>query len=299
MNILFGLIAFISRAIRWKIAIEPLGYNVNKYNTFYALMVGYLANMAFPRLGEVTRCSALYKTDKVPVSKLLGTVIIERALDLIILMSLLVFVFFYNINLFGKFILDKILQPLFQTISDKLGGALVTYLLLTLIILTIILSIYILRKKLAKISLIRKLLELLKDVLEGIKSIYKMEKKFLFAFHTFVIWLFYALMTYAAFFSIKETSQLTFPDALFILVFGGIGMSLPVQGGFGTYHAIVALALTIYGISYESGLVFATISHEAQTLLVILVGGFSTIMISLHKRKNTSQLEINNEPQKN
>jgi len=286
MNVLFGLVAFTSRAIRWKIAIEPLGYNVSKLNTFYALMLGYLANMAFPRLGEVTRCSALYKTDKVPVSKLLGTVIVERALDLTILLSIMIFVFFYNIDLFGNFILEKILDPTFSTITDKFGSAGFAYAIIGGVLLSIFVVIYLLRKRLSEISLVKKIFELLKDVLDGVKTIYKMEKKLSFVFHTIVIWFFYTLMTYVVFFALKETSELTFADALFVLVFGGIGMSLPVQGGFGTYHAIVALSLTIYGISYETGLVYATISHEAQTLLVLIVGGFSAVMISIHKQKN-------------
>ena len=286
MNILFGLIAFVSRAIRWKIAIEPLGYNVSKLNTFYALMVGYLANMAFPRLGEVTRCSSLYKTDKVPVSKLLGTVIVERALDLTILLSIMVFVFFYNIELFGNFILEKILDPVFNTIINKFGSAGIAYAIIGGVFISIIIAIYLFRKKLLENAIVNKILALLKDVLDGVKTIYKMEKKLYFVFHTIVIWVFYTLMTYAVFFALKETSELTFADALFVLVFGGIGMSLPVQGGFGTYHAIVALALTIYGIPYEIGLVYATISHEAQTLLVLVVGGFSAIMVSIHKRKD-------------
>ena len=285
MNVLFGLIAFTSRAIRWKIAIEPLGYNISKLNAFYALMLGYLANMAFPRLGEVTRCSALYKMDKVPVSKLLGTVIVERALDLTILLSIMIFVFFYNIDLFGNFILEKILNPAFTVISDKFGSAGLAYAIIGGVIFSVILVLYIFRKKLAEISLVKKVFDLLKDVLDGVKTIYKMEKKLYFVFHTIVIWLFYTLMTYVVFFALKETSDLTFADALFVLVFGGIGMALPVQGGFGTYHAIVALSLTIYGISYDTGLVYATISHEAQTLLVLIVGGFSAIMISIHKQK--------------
>ena len=290
INILFGLIAFVSRAIRWKIAIEPLGYNISKLNAFYALMLGYLANMAFPRLGEVTRCSALYKTEKVPVSKLLGTVIVERALDLIILLSIMIFVFFYNIDLFGGFILEKILNPAFTAISAKFGSVGFAYAIIGGSILFIVLLLYVYRKKLVKISIVKKIFELLKDVLDGVKTIYKMEKKLYFVFHTVVIWLFYTLMTYVVFFALKETSDLTFADALFVLVFGGIGMTLPVQGGFGTYHAIVALSLTIYGISYDTGLVYATISHEAQTLLVLIVGGFSAIMISIYKQKPNTVL---------
>ena len=283
MNILFGMLAFVSRAIRWRISIEPLGYKPKDTNAFYALMVGYLANMAFPRLGEITRCSVLYKTDKIPVPKLLGSVIVERALDLIILFSLMLFVFFYKIDFFGKFIYDKVFSPLLLSVQEKFGNAGVFYYILAGIIIITLITLYLLRNKLSRFAVVVKIKNLLTEVVEGLKVIYTMKKKSLYILHTFLIWFFYILMTYSVFFAIPETSGLTFADAIFVLVFGGIGMALPVQGGFGTYHAIVALSLTIYGISYESGLVFATISHEAQTILVLLVGGFSTLMVSLKK----------------
>ena len=283
MNILFGMLAFISRAVRWRISIEPLGYKPKNINSFYALMVGYLANMAFPRLGEITRCSVLYKTDKVPVAKLLGSVIVERALDLVILLLLMLFVFFYKINFFGKFIYDKVFSPLLLSVQEKFGSAGIVYYTLAGVVVVLVLTLYLLRERLSHFSIIIKIKKLLTEVFEGLKVIYTMKKKTLYVFHTFLIWFFYILMTYSVFFAIPETSDLTFADAIFVLVFGGIGMTLPVQGGFGTYHAIVALSLTIYGISYESGLVFATISHEAQTLLVLVVGGFSALMVSLKK----------------
>ncbi len=283
MNILFGLLAFVSRAVRWRISIEPLGYKVKDLNSFYALLIGYLANMAFPRLGEVTRCSVLYKTDKVPVTKLLGSVIVERALDLLILMLLLIFVFFYKINFFGQFIYDKILHPFTLSIQEKFGDIGILYYILASVLLLTIVALYYLRKKISHLSIYKKITNLFSEVVEGLKVIYTMKKKKWYLFHTILIWLFYVLMTYSVFFAIPETSELTFADAIFILVFGGIGMALPVQGGFGTYHAIVASALTIYGISYETGLVFATIAHEAQTLLVIVLGGFSALMVSLKK----------------
>jgi uncharacterized protein (TIRG00374 family) len=283
MNILFGILAFISRALRWRISIEPLGYKPKNINSFYALMTGYLANMAFPRLGEITRCSVLYKTDKIPVAKLLGSVIVERALDLLILIALMIFVFFYKINFFGKFIYEKVINPFLLSLQNKFGNAGIIYYIIIAITITSVLIIYYNRKKLKQLSIYTKIKKLTQEIVEGLKVIYTMKKKTQYIIHTFLIWFFYILMTYSVFFAIPETADLNFADAIFVLVFGGIGMALPVQGGFGTYHAIVALSLTIYKIPYESGLVFATISHEAQTILVLITGGISAIIVSVKK----------------
>ena len=292
LNILFGILAFISRAVRWKIAIEPLGYKANTANTFYALMIGYFANMAFPRLGEVTRCTSLYKTDKIPFNKLLGTVIIERALDLTILVSLMMVVFFLNIELFGKFISEEIIGGLSSKLTSLLGSSqAATSIIIISLVLPIIL-VFLFRKKIKTLNLYIKVVDLVKGVIEGIKTIYKMKKVWWFVFHTFFIWLNYALMTYVIFFAIPDISNnfnITFVDALFILIVGGVGMSLPAPGGVGSYHYFVSAALMIYGITKETSIVFATIAHEAQALLVITLGVISLIILSIKNKNNKKQ----------
>ena len=288
LNILFGILAFISRAVRWKIAIEPLGYKANTANTFYALMIGYFANMAFPRLGEVTRCTSLYKTDKIPFNKLLGTVIIERALDLTILLSLMIIVFFLNIELFGKFIAEEIIGGLSSKLTSLLGSSQAATLIIILALVLPIILMFLFRKRIKTLGIYIKLVDLVKGVIEGIKTIYKMKKVWWFIFHTIFIWLNYALMTYAVFFAIPDIHNnfnLGIVDALFILIVGGVGMSLPAPGGVGSYHYFVSAALMIYGITKETSIVFATIAHEAQALLVITLGVISLIIISI-KNKN-------------
>ena len=291
LNVLFGLFAFISRAIRWKIAIEPLGYNANTYNTFYALMIGYLTNMAFPRLGEVTRCSSLYKTDKIPFNKLLGTVIIERALDLLILFSLMIVVFFLNINLFGKFISDIIIGGLTEKLSNILGSSFAAWAVLGFIIILPLLIFIVFRDKIMKLKIAKKIIDILAGVAEGVKTIYKMKKIWWFIFHTFIIWLNYAILTYVVFLALPQTENLTIVDGLFILIIGGVGMSIPAPGGVGSYHYFVSTALMIFGVSKETGLVYATISHEAQTLLVIVLGVVSLIIVGLKNKKQKHELD--------
>ncbi len=298
LNILFGILAFISRAVRWKIAIEPLGYKANTANTFYALMIGYFANMAFPRLGEVTRCTSLYKTDKIPFNKLLGTVIIERALDLTILLLLMIVVFFLNIELFGTFISDEIIGGIANKLTSLLGSSQAATSIIILILVLPVITIFLFRKKIKTLGIYIKIVDLIKGVIEGIKTIYKMEKVWWFIFHTFFIWLNYALMTYAVFFAIPDINNnfdLGFVDALFLLIVGGVGMSLPAPGGVGSYHYFVSAALMIYGISKETSIVFATIAHEAQALLVITLGVVSLIILSIRNKKIKKQYASKNQ----
>ena len=106
-----------------------------------------------------------------------------------------------------------------------------------------------------------------------------MRKRWQFFLATLVIWLCYFCMTYLMFFSIPETSSLKPIDGLFILVIGSFGMVIPVQGGFGAFHGMVILGLSLYGISVDKAFVYAVLSHESQTLMVIIAGGISLIKV--------------------
>jgi glycosyltransferase 2 family protein len=141
---------------------------------------------------------------------------------------------------------------------------------------------------LRKHEFFRRVENILKRVTQGMKSVLKLQNKLQFVFHTVFIWLMYFLMTWAVFMALPATAGLRAADALFIMVVGGLGMAAPVQGGFGTYHWIVAVGLGLYGIPREDGLVFATLSHESQALLMIILGSFSMLMVYLKWRKAES-----------
>jgi hypothetical protein len=116
-----------------------------------------------------------------------------------------------------------------------------------------------------------------------------MKKIGLFLLHTLFIWTMYAVSTYVVFFAIEPTKNLTFLDSIFILTIGGLGMSAPVQNGFGAYHWIVSLGLMLYGISQADGLLYATICHESQTLLILILGPLALVAIFLTKKRNLKQ----------
>lgn len=289
LSMLFALIGYVSRAYRWKLLIEPLNYNPPIKNVFYALMVGYLANFAFPRIGEISRCGSLTKTDKIPMDSLIGTVIIERAIDMIVLLILLFIVFIAKIESFGLFIKDNVFIPMSKKFINTVDFSIYYWLLIVLVISSSIGLVYYFRKKFKRVKIVIKIRKIIRGVISGVKTVTKMRSRSEFFFHTVLIWLMYFLMTYVVIFSIPATHGLKPIDGLFLLVIGGLGMAAPVQGGIGAFHWIVTMALSLYGISREDGLVFATIQHESQSVLVIILGIFSILMLfinSRRKRKN-------------
>ncbi|HPY82600.1 MAG: flippase-like domain-containing protein [Bacteroidales bacterium] len=277
----FATLGYILRMLRWVLLIEPLGYNPSKKNTFFALMFGYFANLALPRIGEVARCGVLYSKEKIPVDKLLGTVIIERAFDLLTLALLGIIVFFCKIDLFGTFLYEHVFIAVIQLIQ-KIPFA---YVVLVFGVIAVAAVFLLVSKNTHVLS--KKILQFLSGILEGIRSVYTMKKRWRFLFYTLFIWLMYWAMTYTVFFAIPATAHLTMIDGLFILIVGGLGMSAPVQGGIGAFHYVVGQALVLYGLDFLSeGLLFATISHGSQTVFVVLLGIVSIIILSKKNKKH-------------
>ena len=279
LSLTFAFLAFLSRTYRWILLIEPLGYKPSPKNTFFALMTGYLANFIIPRIGEVARCGSLKSTEHIPADSLLGTVITERISDLIALLFLLVYIFFVNIGFFGHFIYNNILFPFYLRIASWLEFSVFIYALVFIFLLSLVLSYRVIAGYLRKFNVFRKIEKIAGGIISGMKSVMKLKKKFQYIIHTVFIWLMYYLMTWAIFMALPATAGLGGNAVMFILVIGGLGMAVPVQGGIGAYHWIVSVGLGLYGISREDGLVFATLSHESQALLMILLGSFSMFMV--------------------
>lgn len=286
-----GFMAIFARALRWRIIIEPLGYRPSVKNTYDAVMLTYLANFAMPRLGEVARCGALRKTEKIPFDSLLGTVVLERVFDVLCLLLIIVAVVFLRIDTFGAFLNEHIWQPL---IGQSAGNT-KFYLAAALgLIVAGVLLLFIFRKKLFQFRFVQKTTKLLKGLMDGLKTGFRLKKKSWFFSYTFIIWLFYFLQSFTIMHAMPETASLGFADALFLLVVGSLGWVVPVPGGLGAYHFFVALALqTMYVIPWELGVVFATISHETQAVMMIVFGfiSFATILLVSKSKKKQAAME--------
>ncbi len=273
-----GILSHLSRTLRWKILLEPMGYKPRTSNVFMAVMIGYLANLALPRLGEVSRCGILTRYEKIPFNKSFGTVITERAIDML---SFILLFFLMLITQSGKlhiYIEQKIYEPLqrkFNLAADPDFFLIVT--LLAFIGAGITLFIVI-RKKFRHTAIFQKFSALFTGFLEGIRSLSKIKRPFLFIAHTVIIWVLYLLMAYIVFFSLKETSGLGLDAGLAVLIFGSIGIMI-VQGGIGIYPAIIAETLFIYSIPATTGYALGWLIWSSQTIMILLAGIFSLLLL--------------------
>ncbi|MFI5219042.1 MAG: lysylphosphatidylglycerol synthase transmembrane domain-containing protein [Bacteroidia bacterium] len=283
VSVFIGFLAFIIRAHRWNMMLEPLGYFPKLINTSYALGIGYFANLAIPRIGEITRCGTLSKAEKIPFEKLIGTVIIERIIDVIMLAFVMMLVAILEFDLLKNFIIEKIIQPMNSSANSQKDNHSLTLFIVIGILLFILFLIFVFKSKNAK-AIREKIISIWNGTIDGLKSIFRMKKTSAYIFYTFLMWFFYFLATYVCFFAFTPTAQLTAKEGMFILVAGGLGMSAPVQGGIGAYHYIVSQALMLFGISLTDGIVFATIVHSFQTFLVILLGCISLVMVFRGKK---------------
>jgi uncharacterized protein (TIRG00374 family) len=286
MAIPLGILSHYLRAIRWKMLIETMGYKPGKGNMFFAVMVGYFANLALPRLGEVSRCTILTKYENVPFQKSFGTVITERVLD----MMMFFFLFFLNLVLQAErlsgYIDENIYKPLQSklNLSFNLSGAFTIIMVTFVIAFGIVFLVF--GKKIRANKLYKKIKLMALGFLEGMKSLTKVRKPWLFFFYTFAIWALYLLMAYVVFFSIPASSGLGLDAGLAVLVFGSIGIMV-VQGGIGIYPAIVAETLVLYGVASEQGYALGWLIWTSQNLTIVLVGIISLILLPiLNNRKN-------------
>jgi glycosyltransferase 2 family protein len=286
LSILFGLIAFLSRARRWVLLINPLGFKPSFRNAFYTMMTGYLANIALPRIGEITRCVALGKKEKIPVDQLIGTVVIERTVDFLSLLTIMVIMIFTSGKQIGLFLKESILVPIQQKVYSIFGNTWVLGAILLSLVLITLFIIFRYKKKLRKIRFFSKLFDLARGIINGLKTITNLERKWEFIFHTVFIWFNYVLMTWVVVFSLQSTSHLTMGNSIFILVIGGLAMSAPVQSGLGAFHYIVSRGLLIvFGIPIEDGLAYALLTHEAELISIAVLGAISFFVL-LRKDKN-------------
>ena len=291
LSIIFGLFAFISRARRWVLLVNSLGFKSSTRNAFYALMTGYLANLALPRIGEITRCVALGKKEKIPVDQLIGTVVIERTIDFLSLMAIMLIMIFTSGDLINLFLKESILIPIQQKVFYLFGN---TWILWVVLFLIGVISLYMIiryKKRLRKIRFFSKIFDVAKGVINGLKTITKLKRKGEFILHTVFIWLNYALMTWVVVFSLESTSHLTFGNSIFILVIGGLAMSAPVPSGLGAFHYIVSRGLLfVNGIPIEDGLAYALLTHESQLIFVAIVGAISFFIIFRKEKKSVLTL---------
>lgn len=278
-----GFISHWSRAVRWTYLMEPLDMRPTKINTFLAVMIGYIANLVLPRFGEVLKCSLLSKYEKLSTDKLIGTIIAERAFDMLCLAIIFMITFLIQID----FSIDY-LQSLWLKMSQNPSGDNTNkYFLLGFITLLIILF-FIFKNKIKNLAIFQKLKGIFHNIIAGIMSFKTMKNKKGFVLHTLIIWGMYLGMIVIGFKSINETSMLGFKAGFSVLSFGSIGI-IATPGGLGAYPLIVGEIVQLYGVDETFSFAISWIIWLIPTLIVIIGGLVSLFFIPIYNRNKHAQ----------
>ncbi|HPS96444.1 MAG TPA: lysylphosphatidylglycerol synthase transmembrane domain-containing protein [Bacteroidales bacterium] len=282
LSMAISVVAFLIRALRWRLIMIPLGKKITRRDSWDGINIGYLTNFAVPRAGELARCGVITRKTGLPFESVAGTVVLERSIDMLSLGIVFISVLVFFWDSFGGFINKEIIASMESRLSTGLIVIAASAFFASLIFL------YIIYKYRQSHPILRKITNIVKGVLKGLLSGFRMPQKWLFIIYTVLLWVCYWLMSYTSIMAFPSINQgLGASDALFLMMVGSFGWVIPVQGGIGAYHLIISLALaSVYGISQTTGVIFATISHESQALTMLLCGAISLISFTLSKRKS-------------
>ena len=272
-SLILGILSHLSRAYRWQFMLDPLGFKPKLPNLIMTVLIAYLLNLLVPRSGEVARATAISKYENIPFEKAFGTIVAERIADVIMLLFIIGLAFIMQADLLKKTLFK-------DSSSNSIQSVLI---LIALLILGVVFYRFI---KKSENTFFVKIRNFINGLIEGAVSIFKMKKKWPFIFHTFFIWLMYVLMFYVVSFALPETTNLPFGAIIVGFVVGGLSMAL-TNGGLGTYPVFVASALILYNIEDNPARAFGWIMWTAQTLMILLFGGLSFLLLPIYNRNRT------------
>jgi uncharacterized protein (TIRG00374 family) len=263
ISFLMGFYAYIARGLRWNLMLKVMGHPPKRtWSTIHSIALGYFSNLAIPRSGEVFRCTAMYRAESVPVDRLLGTVLLERLVDLLMLILVFALGFITNFSNMQRLLNDV------ESGSMQFPGWIIPAGIILLAVGLLILRL------MRNHPLLLKVRTFIIGMLEGLRAFQKLntQQRFIFIVHTIQIWLMYFLMVYVVFFALPATQHLGISEGLFLMVVGGLGMVIPTPGGVGSYHFLVMTGLFFLGVEKTDGLSFATVVHGTQLVMTIVAG---------------------------
>ncbi|MBP5327692.1 MAG: flippase-like domain-containing protein [Bacteroidales bacterium] len=279
---LSSIVAHFIRALRWRLLFKPLGHIPSVNNTFGAVMVTYLANLAFPRLGEVMRCAMLRTSERIPMEKSIGTVVTERLFDILMFAVVILLGFLLMFSSVKDFIYDSLSQK-FSTLPTL--AVIATAGVILLVILFVLFKLF--HERLLKFKPYKKIIDLISGCIDGVKSILHLGPKstVLFLLYSATIYFLYIVGGWLILKAFGDTQTLGFQTAFVIYLFGSVGMMIS-QGGLGAYPVLVWQALVIYGVGETTGLACGWLLWGSQQAIVIVVGLAFLIYFSLLKNRD-------------
>ena len=275
--IAIGFLAMVFRGLRWVQMMKSMGYQVTGARAISAVALSYLVNLVTPRVGEIIRCTALKRTNQVPIDKSLGTVVLERVVDLLMFLVVVISTLIISRDELSVFLSEKGPElPELTALSISLF--VITLFLFTLIIIKT-------RKHWGQWKLILKLKDLTAGVVQGIKSLRTVDNKALFWLYSIGIWSCYVATIAVGFTLLSGLENVGFEQAFFVSVAASVGFMIPVPGAWGTYHTLVSSALIILGVSGTDGMAFATLIHGSQSLMFVITGALGFVFLYFAGRK--------------
>lgn len=286
-----SILTYWIRAARWNLLLKPMGYSTQTSSGFWAISFAYFMNLTIPRSGEVARATSFYKMERVPFEKSFGTVVLERVIDLLFLGLFFGLTLLFNYETLVHFV--KLGDKENSSVNRADPSYLKYYIAIGVVVL-IALIIVVFWKKISQFQFFEKVKTFLLGLWEGIKSISKLEKRGLFIFYSFALWICYFLMTFLVFFAFPDTKNFGIPEGLFLLIAGSLGMILPVSGGL-AYPYIMSIAFSaVYlakGGNEEEGKAigdyFGLILYIAQVISMLTFGLIAIYKIARIRRDST------------
>lgn len=275
------LLSHYARALRWRLLMEPMGYHPDKANTFFAVMIGYLANQVFPRLGEVLKCTLLARYEKIPADKLVGTIILERLIDGLCLLVVFGITLLLQPGLYGQLVANVFSNDSSATQSSGWTRYLPLLFLLVLVILVAI-WMFVKKKNLADLRAIVQ--RIASRIWQGLSTVRHLKRRGSFLALTLLIWTCYLAGGYIGFHALRETSIYGIPEAFTVLSAGSIGMII-TPGGIGGYALLIERTMMLYGLTQPIAAAFGWLLWISQTLIVLLGGLASFALLPWHNRR--------------
>ncbi|MDG2454363.1 MAG: lysylphosphatidylglycerol synthase transmembrane domain-containing protein [Bacteroidia bacterium] len=269
VSMLCGILSHLARALRWNLLLQPMGYKASPWASFHAVILGYLVNMVLPRVGEITRPAVLSKVENIPFNKLVGTVVVERVVDLLITFLIAIAIFFIQFQIIADFF-----SNLFTDFDTENA---VIYLGIAVVLLIGLFVVYKKRHWFYNLPIIGKFQSFIEGLLDGMRTVFSLQQKGLFIFYSVFIWVMYFFMPFFVFYALDGTAHLGASAGLTVLLFGTAAMIVPIPGGVGTFEFMVPAALALYQITPLVGKSYAIITHAIQFMVIVGVGAFSII----------------------
>lgn len=278
LSMLAGSLAFWVRGLRWRRLLLPIDDSITRLTTFNGINIGNISNYIFPRIGEFVRCGVITRRSapadpsnpsvkKATYDKVLGTVVLERSWELLVMLLMLAVVVVGGFERFGDFFIGQIWTPMAESLDFSIWWVVAATLA------AVSAGIYLIYRYRESNRFCMKVWGIFRGLGQGFASCLSMEKKWLFFAYTALIWLLYWLMAASTMWAAPFLGDLDLIDALFLSLVGGLGFAVPVPGGIGAFHFIISLTLaTMYGVPTELGIVYATLSHTSQAITQILFG---------------------------